>query len=182
MRRHGFMAQYLRRIAAMAEQKSRRGRGHRRAARTDVGGREGHRSRLPASAAPGVEAEDGPGARRWAIGLLAAAVMRARGLERTSSAARRKPVRRAQLAKKLGAKYHSAANKTTFDVKREIPPVDIAIEATGVSSVAFDAMQILGRNGVLCLLSVTGGTMTADSQPKRSISSSCLATRSCSAA
>ena len=45
---------------------------------------------------------------------------------------------------------------------REIPPIDLAIEATGVASVAFHGMQVLGRNGVLCLLSVTGGSKTAD--------------------
>ena len=58
-------------------------------------------------------------------------------------------------------RYHSAANRTIFDVKKEIPPVDLAVEATGVASVAFDGMQILGRNGVLCLLSLTGGSTTA---------------------
>ena len=63
---------------------------------------------------------------------------------------------------KMGATYHSVADQTIFDVKKEIPPIDIAVEATGVASVAFDGMQILGRNGVLCLLSLTGGSKTAD--------------------
>ena len=40
---------------------------------------------------------------------------------------------------------------------KEVGFPDIVIEATGVSRVVFDAMEILGRNGVLCLLSVTGG-------------------------
>jgi threonine dehydrogenase-like Zn-dependent dehydrogenase len=48
-------------------------------------------------------------------------------------------------------------------VPKETGNPDIVIEATGVSSVGFDAMEILGRNGVLCLLSVTGGNeMTAE--------------------
>ena len=96
------------------------------------------------------------------IGLLAAAVMRARGLDTHVVGREAETDYRAQLAKKLGAKYHSVANKTLFDVKKEMPPIDIAIEATGVASVAFDGMQILGRNGVLCLLSVTGGSKTAE--------------------
>jgi threonine dehydrogenase-like Zn-dependent dehydrogenase len=96
------------------------------------------------------------------IGLLAAAVLRARGLETHVVGREPETDNRAQLAKKMGAKYHSVANKTLFDVKKEMPPIDIAIEATGVASVAFDGMQILGRNGVLCLLSVTGGSKTAD--------------------
>jgi len=96
------------------------------------------------------------------IGLLAASVLRARGLETHVVGREPETDNRAQLAKKMGAKYHSVANQTLFDVKKEMPPIDIAIEATGVASVAFDGMQILGSNGVLCLLSITGGSKTAD--------------------
>ncbi len=96
------------------------------------------------------------------IGLLAAAVLRARGLETHVVGREAETDNRAQLARKMGATYHSVANQTLFDVKKDMPPIDIAIEATGVASVAFDGMQILGRNGVLCLLSVTGGSKTAD--------------------
>lgn len=96
------------------------------------------------------------------VGLLAAAVMRTRGLETHVVGREPETDTRAHLAKKMGAIYHSVASKTLFDVKKEMPPIDIAVEATGVASVVFDAMQILGRNGVLCLLSVTGGSKTAD--------------------
>lgn len=96
------------------------------------------------------------------IGLLAAAVLRARGLDTHVVGREPETDNRAQLAKKMGATYHSVANQTLFDVKKEMPPIDIAIEATGVASVAFDGMQMLGRNGVLCLLSVTGGSKTAE--------------------
>jgi glucose 1-dehydrogenase len=96
------------------------------------------------------------------VGLLATAVLRARGLD-THVVGREPPNDvRAQLAAKIGATYHSVAEKTLFDVQKEMPPVDLAIEATGAASVVFTAMQILGRNGVLCLLSVTGGLKTAD--------------------
>ena len=43
-----------------------------------------------------------------------------------------------------------------------MPPIDIAIEATGAAGVAFDAMQVLAHNGVLCLLSLSGGSKTAE--------------------
>ena len=43
------------------------------------------------------------------------------------------------------------------DVPKEVGYPDIVIEATGASRVVFEAMEILARNGVLCLLSVTGG-------------------------
>src|SRR2546425_899816 len=64
---------------------------------------------------------------------------------------------RAQIAKQLGAEYVCVANKALPDVPKETGYPDIVIEATGVSRVVFDAMEILGPNGVLCLLSVTGG-------------------------
>lgn len=96
------------------------------------------------------------------VGLLAAAILRVRGLE-TFVAGRESPTdARAKIANEMGAKYISVEKKTLFDVQKEIPPVDLAIEATGASTVAFNAMQILGRNGVLCLLSVTSGSKTAE--------------------
>jgi threonine dehydrogenase-like Zn-dependent dehydrogenase len=97
------------------------------------------------------------------IGLLAAAVLRVRGL-RTVVVGREAPTDlRAQIAKQLGAEYVCVANKTLPDVPKETGYPDIVIEATGVSRVVFDAMEILGPNGVLCLLSVTGGdTMNAE--------------------
>ena len=45
-------------------------------------------------------------------------------------------------------------------MKKEIPPVDIAIEAAGAANVAFDGMQILASNGVLCLLGLSCGSRT----------------------
>ena len=56
------------------------------------------------------------------------------------------------------------ASKTLPDVPKETGYPDIVIEATGVSRVVFDAMEILGPNGVLCLLSVTGGD-TINAEP-----------------
>jgi threonine dehydrogenase-like Zn-dependent dehydrogenase len=91
------------------------------------------------------------------IGLLATAVLRARGL-RTAVIGREDPTDfRARIAKQLGAEYVSVANKSLTDVPNETGHPDIVIEATGVSRVVFDAMEILASNGVLCLLSVTGG-------------------------
>lgn len=95
------------------------------------------------------------------VGLLAAAVLRARGLD--THVVGREPASdyRAGIAKQLGATYHSVEGRTIADVRKEMAPVDLAVEATGASSVAFAAMQILGPNGVLCLLSVTGGFTVA---------------------
>jgi len=91
------------------------------------------------------------------IGLLAAAVLRVRGM-RTTVVGREDPTDyRVQIVKAIGAEYVCVANKRLPEVPKETGFPDIVIEATGVSRVVFDAMEILGPNGVLCLLSVTGG-------------------------
>jgi len=41
--------------------------------------------------------------------------------------------------------------------EKQYGPFDVIFEATGNSSVVFDSMQALGKNGVLVLSSVTGG-------------------------
>ena len=95
------------------------------------------------------------------VGLLAAAVLRIRGLDTYVVGREAADDARAKIASQMGATYVCVADKTLFEVQKEVPPIDLAIEATGAASVAFNAMQILGKNGVLCLLSVTGGVHTA---------------------
>jgi threonine dehydrogenase-like Zn-dependent dehydrogenase len=94
------------------------------------------------------------------IGLLAAAVMRVRGLRTVVIGREEASDLRAQVAQQLGAEYVSVANRTIFDVVKEIGEPDLVMEATGSSQVVFDATQILNRNGALCLLSVTSGERT----------------------
>lgn len=91
------------------------------------------------------------------IGLLAAAVMRVRGL-RTVVIGREAPTdTRAQIATALGAEYMCVADRTIRDVVKDVGEPGLVMEATGSAQVVFDAMEILDRNGVLCLLSVTSG-------------------------
>jgi threonine dehydrogenase-like Zn-dependent dehydrogenase len=92
------------------------------------------------------------------IGLLAAAVMGVRGLRTIVIGREGAGDRRARIAQQLGAEYISVANRTLRDVVKDTGEPDLVMEATGSAHVVFDAMQILNRNGVLCLLSVTGGT------------------------
>jgi threonine dehydrogenase-like Zn-dependent dehydrogenase len=91
------------------------------------------------------------------VGLLAAALLRARGLRTLVIGREEKTDLRAQIASQLGAEYLCVANKALPDVPQETGYPDLVLEATGNAKVVFDAMEILGPNGVLCLLSVTGG-------------------------
>jgi len=91
------------------------------------------------------------------IGLLATLVLRLRGLDVTTFARSNKPYLNADLVEELGARYISTKDMPLLDAAKEHGPFDLILEATGNSSVVFDSMQALGKNGVLVLTSVTGG-------------------------
>jgi glucose 1-dehydrogenase len=91
------------------------------------------------------------------IGLLAALVLRLRGLEVTVFSRDRKPNRNADLIEMTGAEYISVQDTSILDGARQLGPFDLIFEATGFSPVVFDGMQALGKNGVLILSSITGG-------------------------
>ena len=91
------------------------------------------------------------------IGLLATLVLRLRGLEVTTFARTNKPYLNADLIEELGARYISTKDTPLLDAAKQHGPFDLIFEGTGNSSVVFDSMQALGKNGVLVLSSVTGG-------------------------
>jgi threonine dehydrogenase-like Zn-dependent dehydrogenase len=91
------------------------------------------------------------------IGLLAAMVLRVRGMDVTVFGLRQRPYRNAELLEAIGARYISTKDTPIPEAAKEFGPWDIMFEATGNSFVVFESMQVLGKNGVLVLSSVTGG-------------------------
>ena len=91
------------------------------------------------------------------IGLLATLVLRLKGLDVTTFGRTPKPYLNSDLIEELGARYLSTKDIAISDAAKEYGPFDIIFEGTGNSSVVFDSMQALGKNGVLVLASVTGG-------------------------
>src|SRR6266478_10143887 len=91
------------------------------------------------------------------IGLLAAMALRLRGLDVTTFGRTAKPYLNSNLIEELGARYLSTKDIPISDAAKEYGPFDLIFEGTGNSSVVFDSMQALGKNGVLVLASVTGG-------------------------
>lgn len=91
------------------------------------------------------------------IGLLATVALRLRGLDVTTFALAPKPSKNAQLVEDLGARYLSTKEISIKDGSAQYGPFDLIFEATGASSVVFDSMRALAKNGVLVLSSVTGG-------------------------
>jgi glucose 1-dehydrogenase len=91
------------------------------------------------------------------IGLLATLALRLRGVDVTTFSLSPKPNLNAELIEDLGARYISTRETSIAESAAVYGPFDLIFEATGASPVVFDAMQALGKNGVLVLSSVTGG-------------------------
>jgi len=96
------------------------------------------------------------------IGLLAALVLRLRGLDVTVFGLTKKPYLNSDLVEAVGARYVSTEEMSLADGVAKWGPFDLIFEATGYSPIVFDSMQALGKNGVLILSSVTGGERRVD--------------------
>ncbi len=96
------------------------------------------------------------------LGLLAAMALRVRGLDVVVYALSPKPNRNAELAEELGATYVSAKDRSLKQVAAEFGAADLMVEATGFSPLVFEAMERLGKNGVLVLTGIAGGDRKAD--------------------
>ena len=96
------------------------------------------------------------------LGLLVSLALRLRGLEVTTLARTAPPTLNSDLAAAIGARYLSTRDVPLSQAAEQHGPFDIIFEATGASSVVFEAMQALGRNGVLVLTGIAGGQRTVE--------------------
>lgn len=91
------------------------------------------------------------------IGLLATAMLRMRGLEVYTLARGTAPNRKSQISEAYGATYVSTQRTSMHDLANAVGKPDIIFECTGSSTLAFQAMEVLGLNGALIWTSITGG-------------------------
>ena len=94
------------------------------------------------------------------VGLLAAAALRVRDLETMVVSMEPETDVRAQIAKAMECRYFSVQNTPLDQLGKQVPCPDVILECTGSSAVGFAAMGMLAADGILCLLSVTGGDKT----------------------
>ena len=90
------------------------------------------------------------------VGLLGAMALRLRGCKVTVYSREREPDPRANIVRAIGASYVSSQEKTPEQMAAAIGNIDLIYEATGSATLAFAAMNILGRNGALILTGVPG--------------------------
>ena len=112
------------------------------------------------------------------LGLLASLFLRVRGLEVVAVGRTERPYRNADLLEEIGVTYASTHDTTLTDLAGRHGPFDFILEGTGQSQLVFEAMDVLGKNGALAMVSVTGAERRSRSLRTASIRVSSSATRS----
>ncbi len=117
-------------------------------------------ARLPWTAA-GVVAGSGHGQKAVVlgagpVGLLGALALLVRGFETWVYSLEPADHPKARWVESVGARYVSAATTTLDRMAEEVGGVDLFYEATGAASVAFQALDVLGVNGVFVFTGVPG--------------------------
>jgi threonine dehydrogenase-like Zn-dependent dehydrogenase len=80
--------------------------------------------------------------------------LRIRGFRTAVYSRSRPPDPKAALAEAIGAEYVCSEDVPPRDLPGLLGPVDVVYEAAGVAGLAFDALSVLGPNGVLVLTGV----------------------------
>jgi threonine dehydrogenase-like Zn-dependent dehydrogenase len=97
------------------------------------------------------------------IGILATMVLRNRGLDVMVAGLDEPPYLNSDLVEALGARYVSTRQTPVPQIAEQHGRFDLILEATGFSPLIFEAMCVLlGKNGVIVLSSVTGGSRRVD--------------------
>ena len=96
------------------------------------------------------------------IGLLTALALRLRGIDVAVYSRREPPYRSSELVEAIGGRYASTSSRSLAVLAGEAGPFDIIVEATGFSPLAFEAADVLARNGVLILAGVTSADQKAE--------------------
>lgn len=91
------------------------------------------------------------------LGLLGTLALRLRGLDVTTFGLTRPPYLNALLIEEIGARYLSTQDLSLAQASQTFGPFDLILEGTGYSPLVFEAMEALAKNGVLVMVSVTGG-------------------------
>ena len=91
------------------------------------------------------------------LGLLGTLLLRLRGVDVTTMGRTKPPFRNATLLEEIGARYVSTQETPLRAAAEKFGPFDMILEGTGVSALAFESMEALAKNGVLMMVSITGG-------------------------
>lgn len=96
------------------------------------------------------------------LGILATSLLRLRGLATVTVDHATGDSAKAQLIGSLDGTYVTTTDAQLVDLLGAHLPLDFVFEATGVSSLIFQAMCVLGANGVLCVAGLPEADQTAE--------------------
>lgn len=85
------------------------------------------------------------------VGILGTAILRLKGLEVDTVATRSKDSLKARLIEQTGASYINAKEQPLNSLTKKY---DIVFEVTGNPTIALEAQQLVGVNGVVCYLGI----------------------------
>ena len=88
------------------------------------------------------------------IGLLAAIVLRLRGMEVFGMDVVDENTARPEILKELGGKYLDGRSVSPSNLKGPCPQIDFIVEAAGIPKLDFDLISALGINGIYALTGV----------------------------
>jgi threonine dehydrogenase-like Zn-dependent dehydrogenase len=91
------------------------------------------------------------------LGLLASMILKLRGLDVTAFGLQESPHRNSDLLDEIGVRYVSTRTTSLREASAAHGSFDLILEGTGFSPLVFEAMEVLAKNGVLAMVSVTGG-------------------------
>ncbi len=97
------------------------------------------------------------------VGLFAAMLLRLRGLDVVSVDRTESNPIKEDIFKSMGIRHINSSKVAIGDIPKSIGKnVDIVVELTGSPAVVYDAMNLSGPNGLVSLVSVTGGSYVAN--------------------
>jgi len=91
------------------------------------------------------------------IGLLTTLALRLRGLQVHTIARAPSPHLKSSIVEGFEAHYVSTKETSLQDLVKQTGRPDLVVDATGHSGLSFDAMELIGHNGVVVWTSITGG-------------------------
>jgi threonine dehydrogenase-like Zn-dependent dehydrogenase len=92
------------------------------------------------------------------IGLLTSLVLKLKGLQVYTLARGKAPNLKSEIASGIEATYVSTSQTSMHELAKQTGKPDLIVDATGNSQLAFEAMNVIGHNGVVVWTSITGGS------------------------
>lgn len=90
------------------------------------------------------------------VGLLGAMALINAGFDTTVYSRGAAPNAKADIVAAIGGRYVDAEQTSVDELARQVGNIDLVYEAAGASQVAFEAMRVLGTNGIFTFTGVPG--------------------------